>query len=269
MNAVVGMHRSGTSFTCNLLGALGANCGSSELLLEGDNWNKRGYFENREIVSLNNELILGDLANNLYWKVLDSPLNDHAKAFLKSLLNLPAFIHSPEKGIARRGKQKRAEISRLAQKYEDLLVKDVRFSLTIGAWQACNAINKTLYCYRHPMEVALSLKKRQHIPLRLGLKLWDQHVRTFFDQAGGLDCVMVQYSNFFNEQRVQGELRRLHSFLGREWNPELAETSLNRVLDPELRHNILPDSKLPQPIAQTYAKLNALHEKYSRPTKLP
>jgi hypothetical protein len=269
MIAVTGMHRSGTSFTCNLLHAMGADCGEDDLLLERDVWNQKGYFENREVLALNNRLILGKGPAELYEKVLASSLSEGMKANLKSLLNLPSFIFPTLGSMERRAFQCSEKIGALSSKYRNVVIKDVRFSLTVGAWRTHGEIEKVLYCYRHPMEVAMSLKKRQHIPLWKGLQLWRQHVERFFQQAEGLPVVVANYHNLMGgEDLAMTEMRRLYAFLEQPFDEANAREVLASVREEGLYHNRRPEVALPKRIDELWNMLSTLHDHHDELIRL-
>lgn len=265
MIVVTGMHRSGTSFTCNLLHAMEADCGAEQLLLPKDRWNERGYFENIEVIELNNRLILGNGSASLYDRVLHSHWREPFKVHARSLLNLPAFLFPNPGNIPRRAVQCMKSLQRLSEKYRDTVVKDVRFSLTLGTWRNHGGVKKVLYCYRHPMEVALSLKKRQHIPLWKGLRLWRLHVEQFLSQAAGLPLVMVNYHHLMSEgDTALEEMRRLFRFLQQPVDDSRAREILASVRDPGLHHHHRAAHALPPPVDGLWTRLNAMHSRFDR-----
>jgi hypothetical protein len=263
MIVVTGMHRSGTSFTCNLLHAMGADCGDDDLLLAKDVWNQKGYFENLEVLALNNRLILGPVCAGLYERVLNSSLGEGMKANLKSLLNLPSFIFPTIGKMESRGFQCLEKIEALSSKYRNTVIKDVRFCLTLGAWRQHGDVQKVLFCCRHPFEVAMSLKKRQHIPLWKGYQLWAQHVEQFMKQAEGLPVVVVNYHRFMDEESIAlQEVQRLYKFMERPLDDSQARQVLNSVREDRLYHNRSDDVVLPLRIQTLWEHLNGLHQKY-------
>jgi hypothetical protein len=261
MIVVTGMHRSGTSFTCNLLHAMGADCGDDALLLAKDIWNQKGYFENLEVLALNNRLILGPVCSELYERVLNSSFSEGRKANLKSLLNLPSFTFPNRGKMDRQGFQCLEKIEALSSKYRNIVIKDVRFCLTLGVWRKHGQVRKVLFCYRHPFEVAMSLKKRQHIPLWKGYSLWAQHVEQFYIQAKELPVVMVNYHLFMGEERVAlNEVRRLYTFMERPFDEAQARQVLASVREDRLYHNRSGNPPLPPRIRILWERLNKQHE---------
>ena len=51
MRIITCCSRSGSSFVCQLLHELGANFGEPDKLVKPDEWNKKGYFEDRSPAS--------------------------------------------------------------------------------------------------------------------------------------------------------------------------------------------------------------------------
>ena len=75
MIIICGMHRSGTSMTARILNDLGLDFGDEELLLKGDKWNEKGYYENCEILDVNNQMLLGRTATAKNWIAAHEPGN--------------------------------------------------------------------------------------------------------------------------------------------------------------------------------------------------
>lgn len=263
MNIVTGMHRSGTSFAGNLLFGIGSDFGDPELLLKKDIWNMRGYYENREIVLFNNRLIHGSLIDDTYWKIMNSKLPVKPKHLLISLLNAPAFLFPSIKRIGRRAGKQSDQLIELADKYADKVIKDVRYSITLGAWREHVPVSKVLFCYRHPFEVAMSLKKRQGIPIPLGLWLWQLHNREFFAQSQQVPMIMVHYNNFLQKEKQDAEMQRLYRFLEKPYKAEEAHGLLGKVLDEKLCHNRAQHQSLPPTLQRQYDQLNEWHEDYA------
>lgn len=61
---VLGMHRSATSLTTNILTELGLYAGSMDELLEADSDNKKGYFERKDVISLSDKMLV---ENGMTW----------------------------------------------------------------------------------------------------------------------------------------------------------------------------------------------------------
>jgi len=154
---VLGMHRSGTSALTGLLSMCDVYLGSE--LLEAKNDNKKGFYENKKIVSIN-ENILTNL--NSHWhdvffrpsdlENLDNNLIDELKCIIETeFKNRKVFaIKDPR-------------LAFLFPVYEKIL-QDMSIEM------------KIIIPYRNPIEVAHSLFKRDKFSTKKSLFLWMQSI---------------------------------------------------------------------------------------------
>ena len=63
--------------------------------------------------------------------------------------------------------------------------KDPRTCLTAAYWLDLEPELRFIICVRHPLEVALSLKRRNQNSYSLGLALWERYYATVLDQVPG------------------------------------------------------------------------------------
>ncbi len=262
MIIITGMHRSGTSLSANLLYELDVTFGDLTLLMPADQWNPRGYYENTEIHILNDQLLLGDLAPIRRFRITPPAQRSIPLRLAMTLFRARYALAGAGRLIERRAARHADDIRRLAEVYQHVAIKDPRFSLTVGAWARLVSIDRVLYCYRHPYEVARSLWARYRLPLWIGYALWRGHVTRFFAQAEGLPLVMVNYDGYFGANALD-EVRRLYAFARRPFDEAEAQAVMKRVLDPKLKRNLYDGAALPRDIAATYEMLNALHEIYA------
>jgi len=267
MIVITGMHRSGTSFTMNALMTAGLNIGPQEKLIGYDRWNQKGYYENSDIVNLNNQIILGNLINEKLWVI-----PAHKRSFFQNVVlglykSYYLLFPSYEK-FENRARSKAEEIQRLMNQYDDIAVKDPRFSLLIKYWDQYGKIDKILYCFRHPFEVAMSVKKREKIPMIISYRTWSYHVDTFFHQVQKMKPMIcfVNFNNFFDPRKRRNEFRRLVNFVGKPMDEDEIDPLIQKVLDPKLKNNNVTDEQLPPKIAQSYQQLLNYHASYSRPS---
>lgn len=154
---VLGMHRSGTSALAGMLSALGVYPGGE--LLEASSSNKKGYFENSNAYTLNKEILL---AMNSSW-------DDERFQYNKLEPKLEEEFIEKAKEI-------------LAQDYkfiESFVLKDPRMCLLFPIWEAAllqlDIKIKPIFIIRNPMEVSLSLSRRNSISEEKSLILWANH----------------------------------------------------------------------------------------------
>jgi len=187
VNIITGMHRSGTSLIARLLYEAGVDFGNPETFYRPDRWNTDGYYEQPEIFQINRKLLHG------FWGKLSY-----------------FFLPSEEK-ILKRGKKHSEKINSLYEKYKNKFVKDPRFCLTIPAWTINGAeFDKIVVVVREPIQVAYSLKKRNHISLKLGLNLWYEHNKRVLEYIENIPHVFMFYNNILNsELNGDEELQKL------------------------------------------------------------
>lgn len=152
---IYGMHRSGTSAFAGLLNQLDIPMGANLLAAGYDN--PKGFYENEELVRLNEE-VLSILGQS--WDTMDALPID----WLKN----PQLITC------------KSEITNfLKTTFENqpvFALKDPRFSLTFPLWetifQSLNIQLRQFILIRHPYEVAASLMKRNQFSRAKGTTLW-------------------------------------------------------------------------------------------------
>ena len=266
MILITGMHRSGTSFTANLTNKFGLDLGPFEKLLIPDKWNKKGYFENMDIVNLNNRMILGGHIREQYWVKPSQTRDLVEKLFIKAYKSL-YLLFPKQKHFAKRAKSKKENIRALSTKYKGIGVKDPRFSLLLKYWCKYGSVDRILYCYRNPFEVASSLKKREHIPLVLGYKIWLYHVNEFLNQISSLNpkVCFLNFNNFFSIDNQSDEVKRIFNFLEKPYDHDFANRIMSQVLSRSLKHNSYHSQILPRRVDLIYRQLEEYHKFYYKP----
>jgi GT2 family glycosyltransferase len=151
---ILGMHRSGTSALTSLLHSAGLYLGKTLLKAQADN--PLGFFENKKVYQLNEDIL----------SELDSGWDDvffDPQQLSEEKINFYA--------------EKASHIIENEFSEKELIgIKDPRLCLLAPIWIKALAKNdydiKLLWIHRHPYEIALSLKKRNHIELAQGVLLW-------------------------------------------------------------------------------------------------
>lgn len=262
MIIITGMHRSGTSFSANMLYELDLTFGEPQMLMPADQWNPHGYYENTEIHILNDHLLLGDLAPIRQFRTVSPEKRSIPLRLVMTAFRIRYSLTGGRRAISRRADRHANDIRKLAENYQNVAIKDPRFSHTIGAWSRFVTIDRVLYSFRHPFEVARSLQARYSLPMWMGYRFWYGHVTSFFQQVKGVPIVMVNYENYFGEHPLD-EVKRLYAFARRPYNPAEAESVLNKVLDPSLKRNVYSGAPLPRKIKETHERLRELHGLYT------
>lgn len=217
---VLGMHRSGTSATAQLLAKAGASL--PEHVMPGDKHNAKGYFEPWRIANLNNRRLQ---AAGSAW--------DDVFAFPQAPLPTKA-----EPGWIRQGQDL------FAEEYGNSplpLLKDPRVSVLMPFWSEVlgrlSVAPRIVIPVRHPLAVAGSLAKRNGFPVEKSVLLWTSYMLASEAYSRGLPRVFVSYDNLLADWRVQ--LARIEAAHGAAM-PGLTKAGtrdMDRFLSPKLRHN--------------------------------
>lgn len=224
MIIVTGMHRSGTSCIAGLLARCGFSLGTSHPLLNESRLdNEKGHFENLGAVVIN-ETILRSAGGS--WD--DPPSQEE---------------------IAEAGEELAEDIRLFSETFDGDMFKDPRICLTISVWERHCASNlgSIVLCLRHPSSVALSLLKRNNIPIETGLELWARYNVSLIKGVSKIPLIVVDYDNL--ESNLPFELACLTAELGTTLSvTELVELTkgfyseeLNHALFQQNRDVHLPD----------------------------
>jgi glycosyltransferase involved in cell wall biosynthesis len=182
---VLGMHRSGTSLTAGLLRLLGADLGPQDGLLPPDERdNPRGYWERREVIDLNNDL-LARLSGSSW-----AP---------------PALPESWDSDPALDDIRDRAR--RVLERFDPSrvwVIKDPRLSLTLPFWLPLVDESAAVLCLRSPRDVAASLYVRDPdgpLSRRDWTAVWHDYTAAALQNARALPREVVSYDDWFGEGR--------------------------------------------------------------------
>lgn len=209
---VLGMHRSGTSVITRSLEACGVYLGN-RLIPAGED-NEKGFFEDAEVIRLNEELLaeLGSAWFSIFVATADESVISKYVEHILDVLKL-RFSAAPLWGI------KEPRITRLPMVW-DRVFKQLDIDV------------KYILVNRHPFSVADSLKKRNAIPALHALVIWMIH------QADGMSSlikhggIVVDYDLFIDNP--ERELQRISKHIGSQ--PKHADNFLSGFLERSLRH---------------------------------
>jgi hypothetical protein len=181
------MHRSGTSAVAGFLAKAGYFAGDESDLLPAAEDNPKGFFERADVNALNDEL-LAELGGA--W---DKP--------------------PPRDVVSRQAPQWRPRVEEvldgLAQEAggRPLVLKDPRISLAMPAWLPALAARFALILIdRSPLDVALSVRRRDGRPLYVALALWQLYYTELLEGLAGKRVLVVHYERFVDDPTRQGLL---------------------------------------------------------------
>jgi hypothetical protein len=239
---VLGMHRSGTSAATRMLNLLGLHlCTAGDLMCLAPGHSPQ-VWESSSIARLNDDLL--ERAGRTWWcppaRPADGDPVELAAAFRKVFPDRPWVF------------------------------KDPRLALTFPAWrQALGNRFGIVVMLRKPVDVALSLKARDHIPVPGGVALWERYNRLIAAHAGGLPALVTTYDSLVNDpagwsRNVIRFQRGLNLAAPRAQDVEAACASVR----PDLRH--AHDSRAPEypsatSVYQALLALTGFHESFVSP----
>lgn len=217
------MHRSGTSTISRAINLLGAYLGEEKDLYGPAPDNPEGYWERKEFVDFHDAL-LGKLKRRWDTTV---PLNH-------------------EWHLAPELRSERAELASMIKKaFSDKALwawKDPRTCIMLDLWKYVLAeLEMSLsivFVVRNPMDVAISLKKRNGFSLEKSFGIWLNYNISALHHLRGTKTIFVSYDGFLADG--ERELERCAESLGIEWptdDTDLMEL-LRSFLRPDLRHSV-------------------------------
>ncbi|MCF8466578.1 MAG: glycosyltransferase, partial [Sneathiella sp.] len=239
---VLGMHRSGTSCVSNLLNSMGAAFSSEGGDTLANDENPKGFWEHPQLREICNQILQS--SGNDWWSV---------QGF--SVESIPALSRQE-------ARQKFANLVSELSPHSPWFIKEPRLCLVLPAVGDQIKAPIAIHVWRDPVEVAVSLARRNGFALDFGVALWERYVRSAFQSAQGIPSVIISYNDLINNpqfeaQRLLDEL----SNLGASGLTMPDQEVLMDVVDANLHRNaplcdakdILSDSQL--------RLLNALKQK--------
>jgi hypothetical protein len=233
------MHRSGTSATAGLLVGLGLDGPREDDLIPADSSNERGHWESESVHQCNAH-ILKALGATSYAPPLVEPGWESEPRFDDARREAKQWFTSTSSG-------------------RPLVLKDPRLCLTLPLWRtAVPARLGAVLVLRDPLEVARSLQARDHIPVMLGLAMWDRYLRSAAVGLAGLPSLVVEYDAMLaNPVKATEAMSEFLEQLGVRAESGTRDTAAGR-LDPRLRHQDTERDQyddIVQPLRDVYGAL--------------
>ncbi len=246
---IIGMHRSGTSMVARLLNLCGLALGPSEQLLEPNEYNPKGYFENNSFFKIN-ESLLTQCGGS--W---DNP--PHFKEDWEYDPSLKEIVNDAKLTID------------TFSKHSHWGWKDPRATILLPFWKSLIPNLRFVICVRSPLEIAKSLASRDRFSIRKGVYLWNQYMQAAVRDTEGYPRIYAFYEDFFKD--ASGEIDRLIKFCGLQKLDDMS--ILHKTISCELKHHtsetldLLNESKIISEYKLFYIGLRALtNDKFLHPT---
>jgi hypothetical protein len=225
---IIGMHRNGTSVLTRILNLMGMHLGNG-FMIPGNKYNISGHWELGQIVRANEELL-----DDLYsaWDDV-CPLSEGWQA----AFNVSGY------------KEKISHI--LDQEFADSRlwgVKDPRISRLLPVWESIlkdrPVKSHYLIMVRNPVEVAMSLEKRDGFSSGKSYLLWLRYMLEAEKQTRGKDRLFVSYQDMLSDWKILAT--KIENAFGFTFPDKVedAADSVETFLQKSLRHNVADNSAL-------------------------
>jgi hypothetical protein len=217
---VLGMHRSGTSATTQLLALAGTQLPRN--VMPGDEHNAKGYFEPWRIATFNDERL---------------------RAATSAWDDVFAFPFAPRPDAEEQGWRERARDIFL-EEFDGApfpLMKDPRATVLLPLWrEVLQGLGLPIRCVvpvRHPLAVAGSLGRRDGFSPEKSVLLWTAYMLAAEAYSRDLPRAFVSYDALLSDWRA--EAARIEAAHGAALPAldDVAARQIDTFLTPELRHN--------------------------------
>jgi len=253
---VTGMGRCGTSLTTAIIGLLGIDLGPTERMLPAtSNDNARGYWEQREIYEINEEV-----------------LATFGGTWARPPHLPPGWERSPALAVVR-GRARNSLTDLFGASEDRWAWKDPRASVTLPFWRDLVGDMDYVLCVRNPADVAASLVRRgtDELDFDDSVALWLHYTRAALENTQGHRRLILCYEDYFTD--TDRQIQRLAEFVcgpGTQLSDDIRDR-VESFIEPGLWHNrdsvegtnrvrtISPEA------ANLYARLS-IHEPTGQPT---
>ncbi len=213
---ILGMSRSGTSAVASMFVAAGFHSGPPSGLL-APNWaNPRGYFERREIVELNDQILC---AAGATW------------------FQPPRAGSRYEPGGVDRGRAQ-VVLDELVTEAGPLpvVLKDPRIGMLLDLWLPILAERfAPVLVVRHPLEVAASLAARDGSPVPFALAAWELHLVELLRRLQGAQVTVAPYAALGTPGAAEQLVRDAAATLEPDRRRQVEPAAAAAVFAPEVR----------------------------------
>lgn len=170
---VLGPHRSGTSAVTRLINLMGAEVGAPEALVGANIENPKGFWERHDLIAANDAVLA---SSGAAWDVVAGWDAERVSAPAKEAFH--------------------ASLNNILAKFpagKPIVLKDPRLCLTLPLLLELLPDAVCVFVFRPPEEVAVSLEKRNAIPLPAGVALWEAYAIHALNAARGRKNIFLTY----------------------------------------------------------------------------
>jgi predicted nucleic acid-binding Zn-ribbon protein len=229
---IAGMHRSGTSMVARILNLCGLDLGPEHSIVAPAADNPDGFWEHRKLQEIN-EAILEELGG--------------------------AWDRPPNSGVPDRTTEVSSLVSRVHTVSREMTPpwgwKDPRNSLLLPFWKSLYPGVKVVVCVRGPLDVVVSLRRRNGFSYESGLALWYEYNRSIIEATEPDERLIVHFDAFFTEPR--NVVEKLVAFSGLVASEDKIAAAVGSI-QPERRHSDLSSLTLLE--AEVHPAIRSLYK---------
>jgi hypothetical protein len=187
---ILGMHRSGTSALTRIIHMMGAYFAPEEFALPANSANPKGFWERKDVVQVNNELLQ---YQNCNWLNVFGWNSDRTS-------------FSPPKIM-----QHLTQIIGELDAHKPWAIKDPRLCMTLPCWLPFLKTPIAVIMARDPLEAARSLQLRDGVEIAHGLALWEYYAVGVVRAAAALPKIFIGHEELMGAPL--SAVQRLHQEL--------------------------------------------------------
>lgn len=240
---IIGMHRSGTSAMARAINLLGASLGDPRQLMPGNKDNPEGFWENRDIVAVQEGILR--LFSRSWDDVRPLPRGWFESTKIKSQRMLLCELISKHFSCAPLWAWKDPRTSLLIPLWLDIL-KELNIEVCF------------LIATRNPLDVAASLGRRNGFSKTKSLALWQLYNLSSFYWTENYQRMTLDYDDFL--ANAETCLHAVAEHFNVPWPQNDAEliSQLKMFLRPDLRHGhsgreaVFADCDVSEPVVSAY-----------------
>ncbi|MAV58454.1 MAG: hypothetical protein CMG07_00685, partial [Candidatus Marinimicrobia bacterium] len=228
---ILGPHRSGTSLFAKFVSCYGYEF--TENLIPKNKYNQKGYFEDKDIIDFNEKLLK---SVNFTW---------NKNQFIDNKLQNSKIITDVNLDLA-----KKLIRNKLFQNNK-IILKDPRFSILINFWKKVfseiQVRTKYICLLRNPIEVSLSMLRRDTTSITYGLCLWSIYILEIIKNCNYNNFLFISLNTFQNNPEKTKEI--LNKYLSKklekdEFEKYLSDFYSKDLFSTRLNENILENEIL-------------------------
>lgn len=180
---VLGSHRSGTSLITRLINMMGAYFDAGTTSIGFNDENPKGFWERRDVIACNDALLQAQgctWEHLAAWKLTSKPAKKQltdAKATIEQMKNIVLELDA----------------------HRPWVMKDPRLCVTFPFWKPLLEMPVAVVVYRDPLEVAMSLKTRNHFRLAHGIAIWEYSMAGIVNSIQGMPTIFVRHDEIISK----------------------------------------------------------------------